>query len=97
MDSEAWAKRIQRAASEAEVVELARQYLESRDPGDIARLPADCRPPQHYTPGGVADCAYRMAGYHGHDEAARLIHRLGLVMTGAAVRLAELARGESKT
>jgi hypothetical protein len=96
MDSEAWSKRIEGAASEADVVGLVRQYLESRDPGDIARLPGDCRPPRYYTREDITDCAYRMAAYHGHDEAARLIHRLGSVMTAAAVRFAELAGGESK-
>src|SRR5690348_516838 len=95
MDSSSWARRIEDAPSEADVVDLVRQYLETRDPRDIAVLPADCRPPRFYSPEDIIDTAYRMAAYHGHDDAARVIHRIGGVMSRAAVRLAELARKAS--
>jgi hypothetical protein len=92
MDSASWIKRIEVATSQAEVVELVRQYIESRDPRDIAALPADCQPDRYQTAAEIAECAYRLAAYHGHDDNARVIQRIGSVMSRASVRLAELAR-----
>ena len=91
MDSASWITRIEVATSQAEVVELVRQYLESRDPRDLASLPVDCQPGRYQTAAEIAECAYRLAGYHGHDDNARAIQRVGAVMSRASVRLAELA------
>ena len=91
MDSASWIKRIEVATSQGEVVDLVRQYIESRDPRDIAALPADCRPGRYQTPADISECAYRLAAYHGHDDNARVIQRISGVLSRASVRLAELA------
>ena len=92
MDSASWIKRIEAGTSEAEVIELVRQYIESRDPREIASLPTDCQPERYQTAADIAECAYRLAAYHGHDDNARVIQRISGVLSRASVRLAELAR-----
>ena len=91
MDSASWIKRIELAASQAEVVELVRQYIETRDPRDLAALPPDCQPTRYETTADIAESAYRLAAYHGHDDTARIIQRIGSVLSRASVRLSELA------
>lgn len=92
MDSSSWARKVEEAPSAEAVVGLVREYLGSRDPDEMRRLPAQCAPPKHIGREEIADFAYRLAAYHSHDESARLVQRLSSVVTRAAVRLAELDR-----
>ena len=92
MDSNAWARKVEAARTADEVVSLVREYVATRDSRDLALLPAHCPPPRLFTAEEIADCAYRMAAYHGHDDTARVIQRIGSVLSRAAVRLAELSR-----
>ena len=97
MDTPAWSSRIDNAQSAGEVSSLVRQYLASRAPADLAVLPQECTPERALTPEEIADCAYRLAAYHSHDEGlSRVIQRIGGVLTRASVRLAELARRQSE-
>jgi hypothetical protein len=92
MDSGSWARKVEEASSAEAVISLLRDYLASRDPSDMRRLPAECRPPVQLGQPEVADFAYRLAAYHAHDDSARLVQRISSVVSRAAVRIAELER-----
>ena len=92
VDSQSWAKKVEEASSPDVVVALVRDYLASRDHQEMQRLPRECVPPTHFGREQIADFAYRLAAYHGHDDDARLVQRLSSVVSRAAVRLAELER-----
>lgn len=92
VDSQSWAKKVEEASSPDVVVALVRDYLASRDDQEMRRLPRECAPPSQLGREQIADFAYRLAAYHGHDDNARLVQRLSSVVSRAAVRLAELER-----
>ena len=97
MDTPAWSSKIDNAQSAGEVSSLVRQYLASRAPADLAILPRECAPDRALSPEEIADCAYRLAAYHSHDEGlSRVIQRIGSILSRASIRLAELARRESE-
>jgi len=92
VDSGSWARKVEEAVSSETVIALVRDYLATRDPADLGRLPAECAPPRNVGRDEIAEFAYRLAAYHAHDDTARLVQRLGSVISRAAVRLAELDR-----
>ena len=92
VDSHSWARKVEEASSTDAVVALVRDYIASRDGQEMKRLPRECSPPQQISREQIADFAYRLAAYHGHDDDARLVQRLSSVVSRAAVRLAELER-----
>ena len=92
MDSSSWARRVEEASSIDSVVALVNEYLATRDPGDMDRLPVECAPPRQVGREQISEFAYRLAAYHAHDETARLVQRLASVISRAAVRMAELDR-----
>ena len=92
MDTPLWSKRLDEAKSQEEVVGLVREYIESRDPEQLALLPPECTVPEHFTPDEIAQCAYALSAHHGHDDSARIVQRMASVLSRAAVRLAELKR-----
>ena len=92
MDSHSWARKVEEASTPDAVVALVRDYIASRDGQEMKRLPRECSPPQQISREQIADFAYRLAAYHGHDDDARLVQRLSSVVSRAAVRLAELER-----
>lgn len=92
MDSLSWARKLEEAPTPETVVDLVRDFVSTRDPADMGRLPRECAPPQRFGREEVADFAYRLAAYHGHDDDSRLVQRLSSVISRAAVRLAELER-----
>jgi hypothetical protein len=92
VDSSSWARKVEEATSIEAVVTLVRDYIATRDPQEMRRLPAECSPPPHMGRDDISDFAYRLAAYHGHDDSARLVQRLSGVVSRAAVRLAELDR-----
>ncbi len=92
MDSLSWTRKVEEAPTAEMVIDLVRDYVATRDAGDMERLPKECAPPLRYGREEIADFAYRLAAYHGHDEASRLVQRISSVISRAAVRLAELER-----
>lgn len=92
MDSNSWAKRVEEARTADEIVALVRAYLDSRDPDEMRLLPRECALPERIAREEISDFAYRLAAYHGHGDATRLVQRLSSVVSRAAVRMAELER-----
>ena len=92
MDTPAWGKKMDDAVSAQEVLDLVREYLETRDPDHLALVLAECPLPSAYTHEEIAAAAYALSAHHAHHEASREIQQLGAVLSRATVRLAELAR-----
>jgi len=92
VDSNSWARKVEEASTAETVITLLRDYLATRDPDEMRRLPKECVPPPDLGRDTIADFAYRLAAYHSHDDSARLVQRISSVVSRAAVRLAELDR-----
>jgi hypothetical protein len=87
-----WPHRLKTARTEAEVVDVARDFLATFSPYDLARLPEVLRPGRLVDGADVNDVAYTLVR-HDHDDSrgtARCIHRLTNFFTSASVRLTEL-------
>ena len=87
-----WQQRLRDAESEAEVVEVVRDFLATFSPYDLARLPSQLRPGRVVDGGDVNDYAFTLVR-HNHDDSAgtaRCIHRLSNFISSASLRLSEL-------
>ena len=97
MDSNSWARKVATAQSVDDVVAMIRQYLDTRDSGEMEKLPEACVPPPNLGRAEISEFAYRLAAYHNHDDDARLVTRMAAVLSRAAVRIAELDRAGPET
>lgn len=88
-----WFRQIDDANSAAEVVAVARDYLATWTPKDLAKLPRECRPGRVKTPGDLEQlhaclaeeyCQNRLAG-----EELSALQRLTSFIVRASVRLAQ--------
>ena len=89
-----WAARVEAAASEHEVVEVARDFLAQFTPYEVHALPADCKPPAKIVDADDVT-AYALSLVR-HDCAegaadAQPAHKMAAFFSHAAGRLARLA------
>ena len=87
-----WSERLDAAASEGEIVEVAREYIATLSAGDIERLPKPCRPPGFLTAADVTGFSDTLVR---HDcivdgATARLVGRMCEFFSAASLRLAAL-------
>ncbi len=87
-----WQHRLDAASTEADVVELANEFLATLTPGDIARLPEEARPRPIATADDVTRYAFLLFRHHDADDdgAARLIYRIARFFSGAAIRVSQV-------
>lgn len=90
-----WAARVESAASAAEVVQVAREFLAQLTPYEVHALPASCMPPPKIVDGDDVT-AYALALVR-HDCAEssgepNLAHKLADFFSHASGRLARLAK-----
>jgi hypothetical protein len=87
-----WQERIQLATSEAEVIRIARDFLATLDRFEIALLPDRCAPRKLFVAEDVSSYAFDLVGYYVDqpEPAAKIIRKLALFFTHAAIRLSEL-------
>ena len=94
-----WFQQLDRAENAAGVVEIARDYLATWTPEEIARLPRGCRPGRVRTSSDLVDLhacavdAYRATRASGEELKALQI--LTSFLVRASVRLAQLESAES--
>ncbi len=84
------------ATSEAAVVALAREFLASISPYELARIPESFRPGKLVDAGDVSDYAFKLVRYDcdDSDHAARCIGRLANFFSSASIQLSKItARG----
>lgn len=88
-----WPQRLKAAHTREDVVDVARDFLATFSPYDLARLPEPLRPGRLVDGDDLNAFAYTLVR-HDHDDSrgtARYIHRLTHFFTNASVRLAELS------
>jgi len=94
-----WPQRLKSARTEAEVVDVARDFLATFSPYDLARLPEVLRPGRLVDGNDVNEVAFTLVR-HDHDDSrgtARCIYRLTNFFTRASVRLTELSISPAAT
>lgn len=91
---EDWRNLIRESKQEEEVIDLVRAHMARWSPEEMARLPADCRPPRIRDAEDLSRWAFALASTHCSqrlpeaDEA--LLDGMLEFVTHAAVRLSEL-------
>lgn len=94
MGAPSWQDRLEAAESEAEVVQVARDYMATLDPAQVALLPISCRPRKLITANDVSSYAFDLVRYEcdDADDSAPFIHRLAAFFSHASIRLSEILR-----
>ena len=89
-----WQDQLEEADTEAEVVQVARDYIATLDPAQVALLPAPCRPRKLITANDVSSYAFDLVRHEcdDSDDAAPFIHRLAAFFSHASIRLSEILR-----
>lgn len=93
-----WHDRLARAQTEADVVEVARDFIARLTPYEIVALPEPCRPPKRFTDASdITEYAFALVRHHcdsgePQDYAA---HRLANFFSNAAERLSKILHARS--
>lgn len=87
-----WQELLDVAETEGKVIAVARDYLASLEPGEVARLPESCKPRKLFTAGDVGAYALDLVREHGEgmDEAAPVLHRMAAFFAHANLRLSKI-------
>jgi hypothetical protein len=90
-----WENRLATATTEPEVVTLAKDFLASFTPGEIARLPESCRPRKLFDADDVTNYAFDLAWQNCED--GDVIERFARFFSQASRRLSQiLARADNQ-
>lgn len=95
-----WTDRLGSAQSEAEVVEIVREYLALVSPEEFASLPMACRPAKIVDGADISAYAFELVRCRAEDrEVTDRVHRIAAVLSFAATRLSALLahHGERST
>lgn len=96
MHSVGWQELVDLSDYEAEVVQVAREFLAQLEPWEIARLPLECQPRKLLTAADISDYAFDLVGYaRDHDSSTPLLVRLSTFFSHASIRLSQLALGKA--
>jgi hypothetical protein len=88
-----WQARLDAAASEQQVVAVAREYMATLSAGDLSRLPEPCRPGSFQCGQDVSDYGFALVRHHCITDgaSARLVTRLSDFVSRAEARLRQLS------
>ena len=91
---QSWQGRLAAASSVAEVVEIARNFVATFSPADIACLPEVVRPPELVEPQDVSAYAFALVRHYCDDNSgsARLAYRLASFFSSASIRLSRMVQ-----
>jgi hypothetical protein len=94
-----WRTELKKAATEEEVLELVRQYLQTWSFDELASLPQGTRPPEIGSGRDVAVHAFKLGEAHArfdaHPGTLPLLQELLLFFTHASVRVTQLRHAGS--
>jgi hypothetical protein len=86
-----WQERLDDAASEVDVVDVARDYLATLSHAEYKYLPSSLRPPKIVDASDITTYAFDLVRHECEDEGTqRLVQQLALVMSRASIRLSEI-------
>ena len=87
-----WHGRLSSAASEAEVLDVVRDFMATVSSYDIARLPEPCRPRKMVDASDITNYAFVIVRHHCDDGegTARVAHKLASFFSSASIRLSQL-------
>ena len=90
-----WQERLDTATSEAEVIDVARDYLATVSPREIGSLPEALRPGKIVDANDITTYAFDLVRQECHDEGTQhLVQRLAHIMSRASIRLSEIMVAE---
>ena len=89
-----WQDRLEACDSESDVVQVAKDYMATLDPEEVALLPDTCRPRKLITGNDVSSYAFDLVRYEcgDTDDSAPFIHRLAAFFSHSSIRLSEIMR-----
>ena len=89
-----WKSRVEKAASEAELLGVVRDFIADLTPKDIERLPPICRPIEFEHGRDILNYVVILVGHHCDGDGAthRLVTRLTAFFSAASLRLGEIER-----
>ena len=87
-----WDERLDAAANNGEVMDVARDFVASLDTFEIAVLPAVCRPPKLRASSEISAYAFDLLAYEcsAEDPPYKIINKLAIFFAQAASRLAQI-------
>jgi hypothetical protein len=87
-----WQGRLNSASTEAEVVDVVRDFMAQVSPYDLARLPEECRPRKMVDANDITSYAFAIVRHHCDDAdgTARVAHKLAAFFTSASIRLSHI-------
>jgi hypothetical protein len=87
-----WQDRLDSAATESEVISIARDFIAQFTPQEIERLPKACRPGKFFEANDVTSHAFALIRYEcgKQDEAAAVLRRLASFFSNASIRLSQI-------
>lgn len=88
-----WEQRLDLTESEAEVIELAREYVAQLEHWEIVLLPAQLRPRKIVDALDISSYAFELVRYECEDDAcAHLVHKLAAFFSRCSMQLSQLLR-----
>ncbi|HUQ29752.1 MAG TPA: hypothetical protein VM051_14245 [Usitatibacter sp.] len=86
-----WQERLDAAATEADVVDVARDYLATLTHDEHMYLPAELRPQKIVDANDITTYAFELVRHEcQHDGGQRLVQRLANIMSRASIRLSQI-------
>lgn len=97
---QSWQDRLSRARTEAEVVEVGKDFIAQFSPYEIAALPEVCRPPKRLSDANdITEYAFSLVRHRcdGGEPSDYSAHRLTNFFSNAAVRLSQILHAQSRS
>jgi hypothetical protein len=87
-----WQDRLEESLSEAEIVDIARDFVAGFTPAEMNRLPQECRPGKFFEANDVTAYAFTLVRHECGDDAAtaELVHKLAHFFSNASIRLSQV-------
>jgi hypothetical protein len=87
-----WQDQLDRAATEADVVAVVREFLATVSPWEVARLPRELRPRRIHDASDVTLYALDLVrgDIHDNEGTQRVLHRLAHMFSRASLRLSAI-------
>ena len=93
-----WQDQLSSASTEAEVVDVARDFIARFTPQEIASLPDPCKPGKIVDGQDVCDYAFALVRHHCDDGQGSTtpMHRLAAFFSNASARVSQITEGRAE-